>query len=34
VPLNIKSISELIDAKHKLTEEELLIGAQAVAMTM
>ena len=34
VPLNLKSLSELITIKHKLTEEELLIGAQAVGMTM
>lgn len=34
VPLNLKSISELITIKHKLTEEELLIGAQAVGMTI
>lgn len=34
VPLNIKSVSELIGIKHKLTEEEILIGAQAIGMTM
>ena len=34
VPLNLKSISELIDLKHKLTEEEILIGAQAIGMTL
>ena len=34
VPLNLKSISELVTFKHKLTEEEILIGAQAIGMTM
>lgn len=34
VPLNLKSISELINIKHKLTEEQILIGAQAIGMTM
>ena len=34
VGLNLKSISELLDSKHRLTEEEILIGAQAIGMTM
>ena len=34
IPLNLKSISELIPVKHKLTEEQILIGAQAIGMTM
>ncbi len=34
VPLNLKSASELINIKHKLTEEEILIGLQAIGMTM
>ncbi len=34
VPLELKSVSELLNIKHKLTEEEILIGLQAIGMTM
>ncbi len=34
VPLQLRSLSELVGVKHKLTEEEILIGAQAIGMTM
>ena len=34
VPLTLRSVSELITKKNKLTEEQILIGAQAIGMTM
>ena len=34
VPLTLKSVGELLTIKHKLTDEEILIGAQAIGMTM
>ena len=34
VPLTLRSISELMVKKNKLTEEQILIGAQAIGMTM
>ena len=34
VPLTLRSVAELITKKNKLTEEQILIGAQAIGMTM
>ena len=34
VPLTLRSVSELITKKNKLTEEQILIGEQAIGMTM
>lgn len=34
IPLKLKSLSELLTIKHKLTDEEALIGALAIGMVM
>ncbi len=34
VPLNLKSVSELLNLKAKISEEEILLGLQAIGLTM